>query len=364
MNKNNSFLKGNINSEVAESYRSLRTNILAKLARNPCRTLLVTSTLPREGKTTTLMNLGTALAQANKQVLLMDTDLRNPVLHKMMGIKPRRGITGLLADLLEQPVDQGVLKGQSLADIFCLLRLQERTGILTMENKTGRLEARFHSGEIVGFCCNLQQTVISRLANAGDYPVGDSPAADLPEWGRFLTYAGTDTSYHFSNTKMVTINSLDNHIHWKMLLDKVSILRQTVGIADKIKTYAQPTDFDGLWILPNDRVTENPVELLGSLAMRELSRILGNCFDIVLLDSPPAAPVTDASLMSSYLDGVIFVLRSKKVDRQLAISTIEKLQSMEANILGVVLNDINLESDHCYYRYYQRYYYGSNSRQN
>ncbi len=69
---------------ASESYRVLRTNIHFASVDAPARTLLVTSSNPGEGKTTTAANLAFAMAMDGKTVILVDTDLRRPSLHKLL----------------------------------------------------------------------------------------------------------------------------------------------------------------------------------------------------------------------------------------------------------------------------------------
>jgi len=80
-------------SPISEAYRVLRTNLQFSGLSNPATTLLVTSAGPLEGKTTTVANLGVAMAQAGKRVILVDADLRRPTLHKMFDLPNAVGLT-------------------------------------------------------------------------------------------------------------------------------------------------------------------------------------------------------------------------------------------------------------------------------
>ncbi len=94
-------------SSIAESYRQLRTAVLLSSASHAPRTILVTSSQPSEGKTTTSTNLAISLSQTGASVLIIDCDLRRPRLHKVFGIKNSRGLsnylsgTGELASLVQ-----------------------------------------------------------------------------------------------------------------------------------------------------------------------------------------------------------------------------------------------------------------------
>ena len=86
----------NSKSPIAEAYRQLRTNIQFSSLDNPVRTLLVTSTGPEEGKTTTLANLAVTIAQTGSRVTLVDCDLRKPSLHDLFGLPAEPGLTNVL----------------------------------------------------------------------------------------------------------------------------------------------------------------------------------------------------------------------------------------------------------------------------
>ena len=83
-------------SQMAESYRALRTSLLLTSLGAPPKTILITSALPREGKTTTSINTAVVLAQKGTRVLLIDADLRRPSIHKTLGIGPRAGLSNVL----------------------------------------------------------------------------------------------------------------------------------------------------------------------------------------------------------------------------------------------------------------------------
>ena len=84
-------------SDVAEAYRTLRTNIQFTNSANKVRTIAVTSSAPLEGKTTTAANLAACMAQAGLRVVLIDADLRRPALHKVFGLPNDAGLVTLLA---------------------------------------------------------------------------------------------------------------------------------------------------------------------------------------------------------------------------------------------------------------------------
>ena len=81
---------------VAEACRVLRTNLLFMSPDEPFRTMLVTSGAPKEGKTTTVISLGIAMAQSGNRVLLIDTDMRRPRLHKAFGVANEIGLSSVV----------------------------------------------------------------------------------------------------------------------------------------------------------------------------------------------------------------------------------------------------------------------------
>lgn len=84
-------------SPISEAYRVLRTNIQFSSVDKPIKSLVITSSGPSEGKTTTICNLAVTLAQSGSSVLIIDADLRKPKVHKIFGISNTSGLTNILA---------------------------------------------------------------------------------------------------------------------------------------------------------------------------------------------------------------------------------------------------------------------------
>ena len=145
-----------VKSPESEAYRTLRTNIQFSSVDNPIRSLLVTSSSPGEGKSTTTANLAVVLAQTGQRVIVVDTDLRRPVLHKVFGIPNNIGLTTAL------------LAGESLS----LEDYLQPTEIDTLSVLTsGPIPP--NPSELLG--SHRMQHLIEVLAQAADIVIFDSP---------------------------------------------------------------------------------------------------------------------------------------------------------------------------------------------
>lgn len=87
----------NSKSPISEAYRTLRTNIQFSSVDQPVKTLMVTSSMMSEGKTTTLTNLAETFAQAGSRVIIVDADLRRPRVHQVFEVSNQQGLTNVLA---------------------------------------------------------------------------------------------------------------------------------------------------------------------------------------------------------------------------------------------------------------------------
>lgn len=112
---------------------------------------------------------------------------------------------------------------------------------------------------------------------------------------------------------------------------------------------------ENLFFLPCGREVSNPAELVANGKLRTLLNQIEPLFDWIIVDSPPAVPVSDASLLANYCDGVLMVVRSNETPADIARKARQEFP--EKALLGVVLNGIEAESSP-----YSQYYYGAYGR--
>lgn len=205
-------------SIAAESYRTLRTNIQYSSFDKEYRVIVVTSSEPGEGKSTTSGNLALCMAQGDKKVILIDCDLRKPSLHKKFKV--------------------------------------------------------------------------SNLVGLSDVIIGKSDLA---------------TAMHRYNKNLV--------------------------------------------LLTSGKIPPNPSEMLSSKAMENLLESLKDNFDYIILDTPPVQAVTDSQILSTKSDGTILVVRAEKTKKDSVENAVNLLKKVNANIIGTVLNGIDVSRNKYYYYY-------------
>ena len=221
-------------SPRAEAFRQLRTNIRYLSVDNAVRSIVVTSSVQSEGKTTVAANLAIAFAQSGEQVILIDADLRRPQVAELMGLNPQVGLTNVL--------------------------------------------------------------------------VG------------------------------------------------------TTHLDDALKTWREGVS---LRVLTSGEVPPNPSEILGSHRMKDLLDAILKRATVVVFDSPPLLPVTDAAILSNLTDGALLVARAGKTKRDALASSADALRHVGGHVLGVVLNRVPSRKKSTSYGYGYGYagYYSSVDRQ-
>ncbi|MCS1409125.1 MAG: Tyrosine-protein kinase YwqD [Verrucomicrobia subdivision 3 bacterium] len=219
-----SLLEEGPDSPHAEAYRVLRTNVLFSRKTDDATTITVVSGGAGEGKSTTIFNLSTIFAQNNNKVLVVDSDLRRPSLHKVVGVSNAKGLT--------------------------------------------------------------------------------------------------------------------NYLMQSVKLDEV----------------IQTTSLSTLDFLPSGKLPSSSLGILNSTQMKTFVKDVKNRYDFVFFDSPPIMGVSDASILASEVDMSLLVIQYRKYPQAMTVRAKQMVEKVGGNLLGVVLNNINISQD-SYYYYYSGYYY-------
>jgi capsular exopolysaccharide synthesis family protein len=149
----------------------------------------------------------------------------------------------------------------------------------------------------------------------------------------------------------------------KPRLHQVFRVSNRFGLVNQLTATAEPeavflpTEVPNLWITPSGPIPPNPSELLSSDRMRDWLKAVRGRFDFVVLDTPPALAVTDATIVGMLADGVVLTLRSGKVTREEARLCRDRLRQSGIKILGAVLNRYRSLQTGLgkRYRYYEAY---------
>jgi non-specific protein-tyrosine kinase len=143
------------------------------------------------------------------------------------------------------------------------------------------------------------------------------------------------------------------------LSNRVGLTDQFIRTQDRFDGSLKSTEVANLHAITSGNLPPNPSELLSSGRMSEVLNLLHDQFNTVILDSPPILLVTDAMVLAQRVDGVLLVVKPSVTKWAALRQSIEQLQHVKANLLGIVVNDVNIgRSRYYYYRGYYRQKYG------
>ncbi len=378
-------------SRFAEAYRTLRTNILFSFMDKDLRLILITSAGQSEGKTSTIANLAYTIAQTGKSVLMIDADLRKPKLHQLASFNNSQGLTGLLANLFATEISKGDLADFGISDLYRLLTLQKKTGFLQLSDAKEELELFFLQGELMDLnwhtrpderklanvlvnnellTADQAKRALSRQKDTGQKlafilinmgllnqeqligPLtiqmmeGLRTALQL-KTGQFAFKAHSDSDFDRASFDPVDFRKL----HQQLIVGE----EELPYLQTQISATILRLDADNIFLLPAGSLPPNPSELLGSVRMSFLLSFLKKRFDMLVIDTPPIMPASDALLLAPQADGVIIMIKPGLMNRKLIRKAVEQIQLTQANLLGVVLNQVDTKRDG-YYKYYYKYY--------
>ncbi|EON31179.1 ATPases involved in chromosome partitioning [Gordonia terrae C-6] len=151
---------------------------------------------------------------------------------------------------------------------------------------------------------------------------------------------------------------VDADLRRPAVASRLQAVSPDIGLTDYLRGSApvgdvlQRSGVGGFDVLAAGALPPNPAELLGSRRTGQLLDELCELYDYVLVDSPPVLPVTDAVVVSQWVDGGIIVVRAGGTTRQELVASLAQLHASRVSILGVVLNGVNLKARDNRYGYY------------
>lgn len=176
-----------------------------------------------------------------------------------------------------------------------------------------------------------------------------------PSEGKSMTTANLAIVYAQQGKRVLLVDAdlRKPTIHYTFRLDNLRGLSNILVGETSMQDAVESSDVENLDLISCGPIPPNPSELLGSKRMQFFIEEAKQHYDVVIFDMPPVLAVTDAQVMSNFVDGAILVVRSKRTENEAANKALEALESVNANVLGAVLNDRD-KKDANYY-----YYYGS-----
>ena len=369
----------------------MRTNLFFSGMENETNSVVVTSSVEKEGKTTTAVNLAYIIAQTERKVLLMDCDLRRPHMSALISGPQEIGVTELIADVFGKRPTQGNLTTYSVSDLITLTKLQKRSTRLELENARTQVVIFFQKGEISDINLKnrpetkklanalIQQKLLTKeeaqLAldhqkNSGQplgkilYTMGFISKKDLTKALSIHTIEAiralssmTDGEFCFSSVPQRTkTSSISQGVDAEKLYNEFFTSKEDYRyISQAIDEAIHGTDSEYLFILPSGGTPPNPSELVASQRMDFLIQYLKTRFDFLLIDTPPVAPASDAVLIAPRTEGTIFVIKSGHTERKIIQDVVDQYRSANLPIIGTVLNQVDMRKEG-YYRYYHKYY--------
>ena len=177
--------------------------------------------------------------------------------------------------------------------------------------------------------------------------------SSLPEEGKTFVATNLAQSIVRQAGRKVMLIDADlraSRLHLTLGTDNEPGLSDYLNGDKELSQIVQVGDIDGFCFIPGGRFVSNPSEILHSAKMKTLLERMGEIFDWVILDSPPATAVHDASILADMCDGVLFVLRAGVTDYEIAQKCAGEFESK--NLLGVVLNRVDKFDAYGAYYYY------------
>ena len=167
----------------------------------------------------------------------------------------------------------------------------------------------------------------------------------------------SNVAYSFSKLENCKVLLMDLDLR-NPTVHKMFGVSNTYGLMDNLKSN-RPLEKcihkieENIHVLPTGAIPPNPTEILSSKKMAKFLKDIKSHYDYIFIDAPPVGVVSDATIISSNVDGVMYVVGAKETDLSHAQVAIDNLKKADANIIGSVLNKYEMnQSSYSYYGYY------------
>ena len=156
-----------------------------------------------------------------------------------------------------------------------------------------------------------------------------------------------------NNILLIDLDLRKPSVHKKFKISNKKGLTELLFNKDDYKSYLHYV-YPGLDVLTSGMIPASPTEIINSRTLKELIKEMSKDYDYIFLDAPPVMLVSDPITISTYADAVIMVIEHGRTEKELAIRAVESLRQVNANIIGVVFNNIPVSKQSKYY-YYRSY---------
>jgi succinoglycan biosynthesis transport protein ExoP len=186
-----------------------------------------------------------------------------------------------------------------------------------------------------------------------------------PGEGKSLVAANLSIAFASNNERTLLIDADMYHPVQHQLFRAAFEKGLSLFLTDSapLEEIVQKTGIPNLDVITVGELPDNPAELLGSSRLQTLLQEVGEQYQRIVIDSPPVTGVSDPLVLLPLVQGVVFVVGFGKIRREIVTRTMQRLRECEAPLLGVVLNNIDLQSHaHHYYPYRYSYSYQRRKR--
>ncbi|TMQ57779.1 MAG: hypothetical protein E6K76_09625 [Candidatus Eisenbacteria bacterium] len=385
-------------SETSALAHRVLSSSVARLVAAGARKIMITSSAAGEGKSTIAAELGRNLAQSGRMgIALVDADTIRPTLHRLFHMDNRRGLGELLGEVYHMDLSRENPDQFGVGDWIELIRAQSKTGKLqisedgeefsvifnkglvsSLSDRRGELDGLL--GEILvrqGRISEEQRDAALRVKEEGSHPLGGvlrglgyletgelDAALELQlknRLHRILTLR--QPRYSFAETVEAYLPASSGRLLAKA--DGTGIDRFVLGmvgdylkhpyLSSQVPSYLKDTPIENLKVLTCGGPAFDLRDSYFSVPFTMVIDRLAKSYDVVLIDSAPVAFDSPTGSLAPTVDGVLLVVGADGLQVSVIQKAKEQLQRSGANLLGVVLNRVDLLKDEAAHYYHSAY---------